>query len=102
MSLHQVITHRFGAVFFNEHERINNIASALAHLCAAEIPPAVDEQLRHLIVRKSDRVQHDQPVNAVRWNENVFADDLQRRPTVAKLLWLLLVSCRSLDRSRRS
>ena len=52
------------------------LPDTFAHFRAADIPPAVHEQLRHLIVGKSDRVQHDQPVNAVRWNENVFADDL--------------------------
>ena len=64
------------------------LPDALAHLCAAEVPPAVHEQLRHLVVGKSDRVEHDQPVNAVSGNENVFADDLERvlRPTVAEFL----------------
>ena len=60
------------------------LPDALAHLGAAEIPPTVDEQLRHLIVRKTDRVQHDQPVDAVRGNENVFADDLERRPFITE------------------
>ena len=82
---HQIIADRVGTVFLDEHKWIDDVADALAHFCAAEIPPAVDEQLRHLIVRKSDRVQHDQPVNAVRGNENVFADDLQRRPFIAEI-----------------
>ena len=53
----------------------------------------MDEQLRHRVVGKADRVQHDQPVNSVRRNENVFANDLQRlfRPTIAKFLRLLFV-----------
>jgi hypothetical protein len=33
-------------------------------------------------IGKTDRVQHDEPVDAVRWDENVFADDLQRRPSI--------------------
>ena len=74
---------------------IDDVACALAHLCAAEIPPAVHEQLRHLIVGKSDRVQHDQPVNAVRRNENVLADNLQRSATIAKVLRLIVRNCRS-------
>ena len=57
----------------------------LAHLGAAEIPPTVDKQFRHLLVRKTESVQHDQPVNAVRGNEDVFADDVQRRPLSRKL-----------------
>ena len=45
----------------------------------------MDEQLRHLIVRKTNRMQHDQPINAVRRDENVFADNLQRRPFIAEV-----------------
>ena len=40
---------------------------------------------------KSDRMQHDEPVNAVRRNENIFADDLQSRPAIAKFLRLIFV-----------
>ena len=81
---HQIIAQRFGAVFICEHEWIDDVPSALAHFCAAEIPPPVYQQLRHLVIRKSDRVQHDEPVDAVRRNENVFPDDLQRGPFVAE------------------
>ena len=49
------------------------------------------EQLRHLIVGKSDRVQHDQPVNSVRRDKNVFADNLQCRPAVTELLRLIFI-----------
>src|SRR6266446_6053805 len=81
---HQIIPKRVGAVFLNQYKWINNVAGAFAHLRPAKIPPAVNEQLRHLIVGKSDRMQHDEPVDAVRWNEYVFADDLERRPFVAE------------------
>ena len=39
-------------------------------------------------------MQHDEPVNAVRRDENVFADDLQRvfRPTITEFLGLPFVS----------
>ena len=73
---HQIITNCVGTVFIREHKRIDDVARAFAHLCATEIPPAVHEQLRHLVVGESDRMQHDQPVDAVRGNEDVFADDL--------------------------
>ena len=90
MSAYQIIAQRFGAVFIGEHKGIDDVPCALTHLCAPEIPPAVDEQLRHLIVGKSDRVQHDQPVNAVRRNENVLADNLQRRPIDRESLRLIV------------
>ena len=52
------------------------------------------EQLRHLFIWETDRVQHDQPVNAVRRNKNVFPDDLQRRPFVSEFLRLHIeISC---------
>ena len=79
---HQIVAQRVCAVFTDEDKWVDNIAGALAHLRAAQIPPAVNEQLRHLVVRESDRVQHDEPVNAVRRNENVFTDNLQCRPFV--------------------
>src|SRR5206468_5934127 len=81
---------RFSPVFFDQNKRIDDVPYALTHFCATEVPPTVDEQLRHLILWESDRMQHDEPVDAVRWYENVFADDLQRvlRPTVAEFLRL--------------
>ena len=81
---HQIIPKRVGAVFIGKHKWINDVADALTHLCAAEIPPAVNEQLGHLIIRESDGVQHDEPVDAVGRNKDVFADNLQRRPFVAE------------------
>ena len=52
----------------------------------------MNEQLRHLFVEKADCVQHDEPVNPMRRNENVFSDDLQSRPFVAESRWLRLES----------
>src|SRR6266496_1797597 len=72
----QIITDCFGSVLICEHEGINNVSHAFAHLRAAQVPPAVNQQLGYLIIRKSDRMQHDEPVNAVRGDENVFPDDL--------------------------
>ena len=63
---------------------IDDVARTLAHLRAGDIPPAVHEQRRHLLIGKSEGMQHDWPVNAVGWNHDVFADDVQRRPFVAK------------------
>ena len=86
---HQIIAQRFGAVFVGEHIGIDDVADALAHLRAADVPPAVDEQLRHFFVGKAQRLQHDRPVDAVRGNEDVFADDVQRRPPRSqKFCWL--------------
>src|SRR5206468_9922298 len=81
---HQIVAKRFCTVFISEHEWIDNVARAFAHLCATKIPPAVNQQLRNLVVRKSNRVQHDEPVNTVRRHENVFTDDLERRPFVTE------------------
>src|SRR5207253_11016750 len=50
-----------------------------------------NEQLRHLVVGKSDRMKHNEPVNSVRWNQNVFPDYLQCRPAISKFLRLLFV-----------
>ena len=63
---HQIITQRISTVFIDEHEGINDVPLAFAHLRAAKVPPAVNQQLRHLLIGKTDRVQHDEPVDAVR------------------------------------
>ena len=81
---HQIVTECVDTVFVCKHKWINNVPCAFAHLRAAEVQPAVNQQLRHLVIWKTDRVQHDEPVNAVRRDENVFADDLKRRPFVAE------------------
>ena len=40
---HQIIPKRFGAVFIDQRERIDDVPCALTHLCSAEIPPAVHQ-----------------------------------------------------------
>ena len=72
---HQVVTQSVRAVAVGQGIGINHIARALAHLGTAEIPPSVNEQLRHDL--DSGRLQHDRPVDAVSRDENVFADDMR-------------------------
>src|SRR5438552_3542379 len=36
-------------------------------------------------------MKHDEPVDSVRGNENIFPDNLHRGPTVAEFLWLAFV-----------
>ena len=44
----------------------------------------MDEELRHLLVGEAEGVEHDRPVDAVRGDEDVFADDVQRGPFFAE------------------
>ena len=49
----------------------------------------MDEVFRHLLVRKTERVEHDRPVNAVRGAQDVFADNVQRGPFLRNSVGLL-------------
>src|ERR1051326_4206208 len=49
------------------------------------------EQLRYRIIGKSERVKHNEPINSVRRNENIFSDDLERRPFLQKFTRLLCI-----------
>src|SRR5437868_13566971 len=90
---HQIIPQRVGAVLISKRKWIDNVTGALAHLSSRDVPPAMDKKLRHLLIRKSERVEHDQPVNSVGRNQNVFSDDLKSvlRPSVTEFLWLRFV-----------
>ena len=72
---HQVVTKRFRPVAVGQRVGIDHIARALAHFGPAEIPPTVNEKLRHRL--DAGRFEHDGPVNPVRRHEDVFADDVR-------------------------
>src|SRR5262249_55092697 len=57
--------------------------------CSTHVPPPVDEKRWHLLVGKAERMQHDRPINAVSWNENVFANNVQRWPFFAEFVRLI-------------
>ena len=71
---HEVIAQSFRAVAVGQRIGIDHIARAFAHLGATEVPPAMNQELRHDL--KARRLEHDRPVNSVRRNQNIFADDL--------------------------
>ena len=73
---HQIIPHCFRTVLLDERVGIDDVAQTFAHLRARDIPPSVHQQCRHLIVGKSEGVQHDRPVNAVRGNHDILSDDV--------------------------
>ena len=76
----KVIPQRGLSIAAHEDIGIDNIPETLAHLSAGNVPPTVNEQRGHLGIGEAEGVEHDHPVNAVRRDEDVLADDLQGWP----------------------
>src|SRR5208283_1298963 len=61
------------APFINDRNRVNDVAGAFADFRAILLPPAVDKDLFRQ--RQAHRLEHDRPVNRVKFH-NVLADDM--------------------------
>ena len=76
---HQVVADCLHAEFLSQLVGVHDVTGRFGHLRSAEaVPEAVDQQPRHPGVREADGMQHAQPVNAVRWDQDVLADDMHR------------------------
>ena len=76
----EVVARGGAAVAVHEFGGIDNVAEALAHFGAGDVPPAVNEECGHFLVSEAERVEHDEPVNAVRRSKDVFSDDMHGGP----------------------
>ena len=72
---HEVVAQAVGSEFIGEGVWVDDVAEALAHFCAFDVPPAVDDESGHLFVGETKSVEHGHPVDGVGRNEDVFADD---------------------------
>ena len=73
---HEVIAQPFWREDVGGVVWIHHVSEAFAHLLAFDVPPAVHDELRHLLIAEAERMKHDRPVDGVRGNEDVFADDM--------------------------
>ena len=77
---HEEIAHRVGGIAVAQHNRVNNVADALAHLLAIDDQPAMTEHL--LGQRQPQRVEHNRPDNGME-ADNFLADQMDiRRPVL--------------------
>ena len=84
--LHQVEAQAVGREGVGQHVRIDHIAQALADLAAAQVPPAMDDQLRDLFILEAHRMQHRGPVDRVRRAQDVLANHVRvRRPQALEI-----------------
>jgi hypothetical protein len=81
---HEIIAKRFGAEGIGERIWVTNVAQRFAHLIAIDEDVTMDKKRRHVIIVKAHRLEHCQPVDAMRRDEDIFADNVQSRPTLAK------------------
>ena len=68
------------AVAGHEDFGVDAISEAFAHLGTGNVPPAMDEQRGHLGIGEAEGAEHDHPVDAVGWDKDVLAYDMQGRP----------------------
>lgn len=72
---HEVVAQAVGSELIGEGVWVDDVAEALAHFGAFDVPPAVDDESGHLFVGETEGVEHGHPVDGVGRNEDVFADD---------------------------
>ena len=83
---HHVIAKRRGAIAICQQFWINNIAKTFTHLFSTRIPKSMDEQLWHLIISKSHRMEHARPINSMCWRHDIFSNQVMiARPILGKM-----------------
>ena len=60
----------------------------------------MDQKPRHLLIGETKGMEHDRPINAVRGDEDVFANDMEGGPLFPELVRLLGEVFLLPDRSR--
>ena len=77
---HEVVSQRIASERIGQLDGIDDVAEGFRHFFPASVPPAVDQDVGHPVIGETERMQHRKPIDAMRGNKDVLADDVHGSP----------------------